>query len=218
MPRACGICGKPYRKSGLPFLKDAMEPDCGCAKIDREAEEKNVNSAIQIDAAGIPKRLRNLTIETYPDQDSHEVLAVREYFTRRNPGLMLLVGAVGRGKSGLACAALEHLSMAGSIRYFYAYDLLTDRVTGDTMEVLRSALLPKTIVIDEIGLQLKTDAAKEFMERILVGRHDDLKNTILISNLPAKEFEPLIGKRAWDRAKYDGSIVVFAGESFRSRV
>lgn len=214
--RACEVCGKPFKKANLPMLKDAMVADCDCLKDVARADDKTRRIEQEMEQANIPARLTRLKFETYPGM-RQTVDQVEAYLHRHNPGLLLLIGAVGRGKSGLACAALERLAEKGSVRYFYAFDLLNDRVTRDTMLVMREALQPLSIVIDEIGLQLKTDAAKEFMERLLIGRHDDLKNTILISNLGAAEFKPLIGTRAFDRATNDGRVIIFEGETFRGK-
>lgn len=212
--KVCSTCGKQFKSVEAPFLGKVLVADCTC-DADRVAIERQHRSIeTNMENAHIPARLASLKFETYPG--SHVIIdQIKKYLSRPYPGILLLVGSVGRGKSALACATLERLAERGPVRYFYAYDLLTERVTGDTMEVLRSALTPPSIVIDEIGLQLKTPAANEFMERVLIGRHDGMKNTILISNLGAADFKPLIGERAWDRATKDGMVILFEGETFR---
>jgi len=216
--RFCDVCGRPFKKANLPMLENALVADCDCFILNSNSKKIfDKQMEMRIEGAKIPSRLLDLKLETYPDKDSGVVSTVNRYVARDRPGLMLLVGSRGRGKSGLACQALRMLSARGSIRYFYSFDLLTERVSRDTMEVMNEALRPATIAIDEIGLQLKTAAANEFMERLLIGRHDDYKNTILISNLGPKDFKSLIGDRAWDRATNDGMVVVFSGETFRGK-
>lgn len=215
--RSCAVCGKQFKTVPLWGDKTAMVADCECEKAVSKADEAEKAVDENLRHACIPSRLIKLDFDTYPSDDADKVAAMERYMRRPVPGLMILVGTVGRGKSGLACGVLKRMAKKGMVRYYYAYDLLNDRVSRDTMEVMREALRPETIVIDEIGLQLKTDAAKEFMERLLIGRHDDMKNTILISNLGSDDFMPLIGPRAWDRAKNDGMLVVFTGKSFRER-
>ena len=219
--RVCRYCGKAFKRvcihgEGTARPHFAFVAECECEKkLSEEAERRKRTEAFMAEAR-VPARLADLKFDTYPE-DQMQVERIQEWMARPVPGILLMVGSVGRGKSGLACAALERMAERGRVRYFYAYDLLVERVSGDTMEVLRSALEPKTIVIDEIGLQLKTPSGNEFMERILVGRHDDYKNTILISNMGAKEFKPLIGPRAWDRAVNDGSLMIFEGQTFRCK-
>jgi DNA replication protein DnaC len=213
--RFCEVCGKAFKNANLPMMPKAVVADCECLKAVAKADEDAKAAEENIRYARIPRRLADLEFDTYPDPGSEEVKLVRNYLSMPRPGLLLLVGSVGRGKSGLACAALRAMARKRSVRYFYAFDLLTDRVSRDTMEVMREALSPDAIVIDEIGLQLKTAAANEFMERLLIGRHDDYKSTILISNLAMNDFKPLIGARAWDRATNAGTLVVFSGETFR---
>lgn len=215
--RVCEICGKPFKKSGLPMCPDALIADCDCMQAIERTDERRRAAEENMRNAKIPRRLATLKFESYPE-DREKVDGMERYIRRPNPGLLILVGSVGRGKSSLACGVLERLAERGTVRYYYAFDLLNDRVSRETMDVMREALAPETICIDEIGLQLKTDAAKEFMERLLIGRHDDLKNTILISNLGPDEFKPLVGTRAWDRATNDGMLLVFSGKTFRGRV
>ena len=217
--RRCEKCGTEFKSvpihgEGTAHPHYVLVASCQCVEI--ETEERNRRRMVEerMADAHIPTRLLGLKFDTYPE-DKKQVERVKEWLKRPAPGMLLMVGAVGRGKSGLACAAMEVLAQHGRVRYFYAYDLLVERVSGDTMAVLRAAMEPQSIVIDEIGLQLKTPSSNEFMERLLVGRHDDYKNTILISNMGVKEFKPLIGPRAWDRAINSNSIMIFEGDSFR---
>jgi len=219
--KSCHVCGKPYKThhednylgTGLP--RDFQVPDCNCIQhLERERDSlERINTRMK--EGGFPDLYLGYTFKSFTGDTACRDLA-RRYTQREHPGIMLLVGRIGAGKTSLAVSACWELAARGNVLYAYAYDILTNGVQLDhRLEELRRLDQFKTLVIDEIGLQINTDPARDFMERLLIGRNDYGLNTILISNQEAKEFEALIGQRAWDRAIKQGMVVPFKGPNLR---
>jgi len=72
------------------------------------------------------------------------------------------------------------------------------------------------LVIDEVGVQRGTDNEREILFSIINSRYNNLKPTVLLSNLSLKEVRAYIGERTFDRLKEDGGqIIVLNGDSYR---
>ncbi|MNL75123.1 DNA replication protein DnaC [compost metagenome] len=72
------------------------------------------------------------------------------------------------------------------------------------------------LVLDEIGVQHGTDTERMLMFSILNERYNQMKPTILISNLAREPLEKYLGERAFDRMREGGGrMVVFDWESYR---
>ena len=72
------------------------------------------------------------------------------------------------------------------------------------------------LVIDEVGAQFGSDTEKLFIFDIIDGRYQDMKPTILISNLDIAGIKDVIGERCVDRLREGGgSMIAFNWESSR---
>ena len=76
----------------------------------------------------------------------------------------------------------------------------------------------KLLILDEVGVQMGTEAEKLLIYEVINGRYENYRPTILISNLSFKEMENYIGARSIDRLKSkDGAMVVMDWESYRNK-
>jgi DNA replication protein DnaC len=74
-------------------------------------------------------------------------------------------------------------------------------------------------VLDEVGVQYGTDAEKQIAFEIINTRYENLRPTIIISNLNAAELTTFIGERVMDRLKENGGrLLVFDWPSHRGTV
>lgn len=72
------------------------------------------------------------------------------------------------------------------------------------------------LIIDEVGIQYGTDADKIIIFDILNRRYQEVKPTILISNLPLPELKAFIGERVVDRMREaNGAVIDFSWDSYR---
>ena len=76
---------------------------------------------------------------------------------------------------------------------------------GDEREKIREYTEMPLLVVDEVGVQSRSENERLLLYEILVSRYENLKATILTTNLNAataegkKELIDCIGARVWDR-------------------
>lgn len=231
----CPICGTPYKESDNNIIAafGVLIPNCDCEMKAKEAQARGGAASTPEETlriAGVPVRTSGFTFKTYyerADKIKHVqqrsdymriLMRMKTWTAKPTPGILLMAGETGGGKTGLAAAALLEFAKRGTlpIRYFYAYDLLTQGVNFDTRQpTLAAALQPAVVVVDEIGIQLRSEAALAFLERVLVGRHEDAKTTIIITNEQPAAFWEITGERVKDRITRAGETIAFTGPSLR---
>lgn len=140
---------------------------------------------------------------------------------------MMLLGKVGTGKTHLATAILQE-----AIRYFgpqgmtglYATAGGIIRSVKETFgphgktesQVYAGLVAPHLLVVDEVGVQHGTDFERQVLFEVINGRYEQVKPTIVVSNLGIPELRQCIGDRAVDRLRDRGGLVeVFRWESAR---
>ena len=75
---------------------------------------------------------------------------------------------------------------------------------------------PDLLILDEVGVQFGSDAEKLILFEIINTRYQDMKPTILISNLTLVELGKYIGERVVDRMREGGgAILSFDWDSYR---
>jgi DNA replication protein DnaC len=83
-------------------------------------------------------------------------------------------------------------------------------------DVINRYVDAELLVVDEVGVQYGTDADKIILFDILNRRYQDVKPTILISNLSLPELKVFIGERVIDRMREaNGAVIDFSWESYR---
>jgi DNA replication protein DnaC len=132
---------------------------------------------------------------------------------------LLLVGPMGTGKTGLACAIANHVvrEHAASAIFISAYGAVrhqrdTWRKRGKTeTEALADLIDPDLLVLDEVGVQVGSDSEMLMLFEVLNGRYANRQPTVLISNLPAQgehSLRAFLGERLWSRYTDDASFVL----------
>ena len=189
-----------------------------------KAKQKKLDARIN---AGISKRNLYKTFDDYICKNNGQAEAKRKAIQFKDSfpcqNSLLLLGSVGTGKTLLASAILECLaddyrcdiskvidivrhikstwkngseqSEEGAIQYYISRDLL---------------------IIDEVGSQFGSDTEKLFIFDIIDGRYQEMKPTILISNLDLEGVKNVIGERCLDRLREGGGdMIAFDWESSR---
>jgi len=64
------------------------------------------------------------------------------------------------------------------------------------------------LVVDEVGSQFGSDTEKLFIFDIIDGRYQNMKPTVLISNLDIDGIKDAIGERCVDRLREGGGMMV----------
>lgn len=186
-------------------------------------------------SSGIPSRFRTSTLESYqtttsPEQQAIALRQCQDYATgfEAHWGAgrsMLLLGAVGTGKTHLGCAVVQSVirNLGASARYTSALDIIRDIKSTfgkdselSEREIYAALRTPDLLVIDEIGVQHGSDFERQVLFEVINDRYKDITPTVVISNLGIQGLRKCLGDRAVDRlTDADGPTVLFNWASAR---
>jgi DNA replication protein DnaC len=203
------------------------------ARTDPSRQAKRARQAemeARLGRAGIPDRYRQQTFDTFPaktDRAAQAVRTLRSYamqWPKAKAGnvSMILVGGVGTGKTGLACAVAntvmrEHgetalfITATGAVRHLRDTWGRRDRAEGEALSDLVSVDL---LVLDEVGTNVGTDSEMSLLFEIINERYARGAPTVMISNLPMDDsangvgLRTFLGPRIMSRYEDDGSFVL----------
>jgi len=186
--------------------------------------------------AGIPPRFQTCTLDTWAAGDDASKLKAWNYATGYVEAFsenfevgrsMMLLGQVGTGKTHLATGILQQVirnfgSQGLFGRYATAGGII--RSVKDTFgnqgktesQVYADLIAPHLLIIDEVGVQHGTDFERTVLFEVINGRYEQLKPTIVVSNLGLPDLRQCLGDRAVDRLRDKGGLVaLFRWESAR---
>lgn len=179
-------------------------------------------------ALDLPPRLRGCRLDTFPDPTHPALAACREWLLPGQPAGLLLCGAAGRGKTGLALGLAWELMDAErrNLRFAVVPDLLDElrqsyrqdaETDGDAL--LRSYRRVPVLVLDDIGAERDTPWVMERLYVLVNARHRDPKLlTIFTSNLAPSRLEDRLGERIAWRIIEMSRIVPVDGPNLRDRL
>ncbi|ASX25795.1 ATP-binding protein [Candidatus Williamhamiltonella defendens] len=185
--------------------------------------------------AHIPPRFEHACFESYQpvNAQARQCLAICQRYAEHWPtrraqgGGLVLCGRPGTGKNHLAVSMAKSL-----IQTHQASVLLTDALqmiravkntwskTAEKTEtrVIQDYVRPDLLILDEVGVQFGTEAEKIILFDILNARYEQLKPSVLISNLAPAEMADCIGERVMDRMQEGGGgTLAFTWDSYRQR-
>lgn len=211
-------------------------PDCYAAGQEAERRAGQIREAVRYFErhSGVPARFRDATFEGYQPQTAPagailtRLKGYADNFTKyQEKGIsLLLCGKTGTGKTHLACSILRCLAHKHGIIGVYdttyrAIQRVRATYSGDDESeqgAIVSYTLPDLLVLDEIGVQYGTDSERLILFSILNGRYEEMRPSILISNLTVPEIREYLGDRILDRlAENGGAILTFDWSSYRRR-
>lgn len=75
------------------------------------------------------------------------------------------------------------------------------------------------LILDEVGVQFGTDYEKVIITDIINRRYNDMRPTIILSNLDELELCDYLGARVMDRMfEGGGGVIAFGWDSYRAKV
>lgn len=189
------------------------------------------------DGADIPKRFLGRSFENYTVDAANvgqaDALERAQKFAERFPRAMELgasfvfCGKPGAGKTHLACAIANAVmrNHGASAMFTTVFDVI-QRVKAtysdkDQSErtVMRSFAEPDLLILDEVGVQFGTDYEKVIITDIINRRYNDMRPTIILSNLDEAELGEYLGDRVMDRMfEGGGGVIAFGWGSYRPKV
>jgi len=224
----CGIHGKQSAfLTKSPMTGKWMGGKCSKCKAIADGTERAPQSV------SLPLRFKDCSFDTYRVKAGNQAqgLALRvcrkyaqEFKGRlKVGGCLILHGTCGTGKTHLACAVASAVAFSGyQAKVSKVYDIIqrikntwSDRSVTEA-EIIIQYTEPDLLVIDEIGVQYGSESEQLILFRILNARYEDLKPTIIVSNLAEDDLTEYLGERVIDRFKEsDGVTVGFNWESYR---
>lgn len=137
---------------------------------------------------------------------------------------LIFCGGVGSGKTHLAVGIAHEVIAQDRVAVFSsvigAIRSVKDTYRRDSeiteADAINNLVAPDLLILDEVGVQFGSDTEKLILFEIINGRYENMRPTIVISNLAIGELETYLGERAVDRLREGGGkAVAFDWPSYR---
>ena len=246
-PAHCDKHG-PFDQSVVVILDRELRggcPECHRIANDEREERQKAQEALtkrmaisrKLGDALIPKRFEKRTLANYraDNEGQRKALSFCRHYVKvfdeivESGRCMVLIGKPGTGKTHLGVAIANELLHKTSRTAVYrtvgsilqairaTYDRHSERSEAD---ILSSLVTPDLLVLDEVGVSKEQPSDFELttLFAIINGRYEQVKPTVVISNLGPEQLPVAMGERCVDRLREGGMIVVpFEWESHRGK-
>lgn len=188
-----------------------------CPECTREAKLSKAEAWLH--SMGVPAILSHAEFAHFRIENPEDIanLADARRFAKKAKGFLLMVGALGDGKSLLAAATLR--ALGGGLFITHNELLIAQRRSYDdpkAVDVIQKAQRARCLVLDDLGLSMGGRDELPMLQAILDYRHGDRLPTVITSNLQLEEIYGLLGPRLTDRLKQATYRVLrFSGPSSR---
>lgn len=192
----------------------------------KQREDQRIKSLIR--TAGFPS-LKTLdgyefTPITFPQDLTKEQITALDFLEKKEN--LLLLGAVGTGKSHLATAlGIKACSLGKKVKFYRTADLATtlaDALRQGTLSKLNRALTKlDLLILDEVGYVPTSKQSAELLFSVISSCYER-QSVIVTSNLELGRWNEVFGDDRLtaaliDRLVHHAHILSFSGESYRFR-
>ncbi|WP_051246477.1 ATP-binding protein [Metapseudomonas resinovorans] len=226
-------------------LRDGQLTGCPeCSRARQAVQEAEERAELQRQAVAarlerllgqalIPQRFKTKTFDNYRAESDKQLIALaacRGYADRFAENLeagrcLMLLGKVGNGKTHLAAAVAAVVIEQHRCNAMYttvsrvcqqvkaSYSKESTQSEREALDIFRT---PDLLILDEVGASYGTEFERMVMFEVINARYEDVKPTIVISNLAPGPLVAALGDRTVDRLREGGGVVVvFDWESAR---
>ncbi len=175
-------------------------------ELARQREAERVRRERHDLEARIPVRFRTAEVDNPK---------VREWISSETS--LLMVGPTGVGKTHQAFGIIRELDRQ-AWEFITAADLfasLRPRQGYDTEALMQRYCRTGLLVIDDLGASKPTDWTDEITFRLINTRYENLRRTVITSNLPVPELKKVIGERVSSRLTEMCTVIAMKGEDRR---
>ncbi|SFJ12796.1 ATP-binding protein [Phytopseudomonas argentinensis] len=210
----CPECSRQAQAVAEAMERDEQQRQAVSARLER-----------QLGQALIPLRFKTKTFENYraaTDGQRVALAAARRYAAdfpanAAAARCLMLLGHVGNGKTHLAAAIANVVMVEHRRNVLYttvsrvcqqvkaSYGKEAQQSEREAIEVFRT---PDLLILDEVGASYGTDFERMVMFEVINARYEEMKPTLVISNLFAEALAGALGDRTVDRLREGGGVVV----------
>lgn len=244
--KSTGICdehGQYPQTVNVIFGREFKTACPQCQVIAKAEEQERIRAqarqelALKLGSALIPKRFAGKTLSGYlavsPAQK--EALRICTKYADKFPEIaptgrcLLLLGKPGTGKTHLGVAiAAEIMKKTDATAVYRTLGTVLQEIRSTyskgsertESQILSGLIGPSLLILDEIGVSKETPSDFELttLFSIINGRYEQMRPTVVISNLDAGMLPSAMGERCFDRLREGGAIAVpFEWESQRGK-
>ncbi len=211
---------------GFPNCTKCVEEQNAAQKIKDDAdaiilasENKKRKEESERINAGISKRNLHKTFDDYICSNEGQQKAKNDCLRYVNEfpcgKSMIMVGGVGTGKTLLASAMIDALVSKNHCEIIKVIDVVRElkatwnkEATTTEEKIIQHYVNLDLLILDEVGSQFGSDTEKLFIFDIIDGRYQEMKQTVLISNLDIDGIKDAIGERCVDRLREGGGMMI----------
>lgn len=224
-----------FHSGGVEIGRMPLEcPACVEARAAEEREQERLEHVrMLLQEARIPLRFAGADLANYDASDNPEAFAIVKDYAARWPAQtktgesIILIGAVGTGKTHLAIALVKAAAHAcTTARYCTVLELLREvratwrkQSSRSETEIVGYFSGVSLLVLDEVGAQYATEGERVVLFDILNERYERMLPTVICGNATIEELERCLDQRSVDRMRENGGkAATFTGRSHRRDV
>lgn len=210
-PTKIGEITADYRKRAEAMAERARNGELNTQPV-------SIYNAHEVQAASGPAPLPRRFKKAELSQLSGDVAAMAdEWLDGEMSANVLLLGAIGTGKTHTACAMAAQAWASGLRVLFLPVVELLDQLRPDGVkDALHKATNVDLLVLDDLGGERPTDWTGERLYAVINRRWLEERPTIVTSNLAPDALEKAVGPRVWSRL-YHGALRLTVGGDDRRR-
>ena len=192
--------------------------DCIKRNSENKGRSKSYIPTIPLSEMGVPKRLLEADFNDW--KHSEKLKEELKHFVIRHDAFLTIGGDNGVGKTYAAVAMLKEFYNATkeipifvNISNLYQTWKEDEERRTDLKHKLRRT---KLLVLDDLGVREPTEAFLDFLYSVINNRYNDMKGTLITTNLSSAEISECFGNRIYSRL-LSGKLIKLDGNDLRLR-